>query len=107
MANLDSYRAARRKYASRRQVLESGNTTPYRAKLNLLFVLAQSRNTVQQSMGVWVERILKELHLGSMFDELARVENGQLVCKLGNNTQVVGDVQRGRLAFAHQLLDEV
>src|SRR5690606_23857724 len=62
---------------------------------------AQARHAAHQREGVRVQRARKQLAHWRVFHYLARIKDCYTIAELGNDAQIVRDVQRGGLRCAH------
>ena len=68
---------------------------------------AKLRQGEQQRLGVWMARILEDLVCKAVFHDLPGIHDGHAVCHIGDDAEVMRDVDDGHVQFLLQLLDEL
>ena len=68
---------------------------------------AQLRQRLQKRFGIRMSRFVEDLADQSVFHDLSGIHNAYAVCHIGDNAQVVGDIDHRHMVFLLQFLDKL
>src|SRR5207237_3714081 len=104
IARLEAPRASRREWTSGRQMSERRNGALNRCESRSP---RASGNGGEQSLRIWVPRVLKQLAYGRFFDDASRIHDRYAIGHFGDDPEIVRDEQQREAEPFLEIAEEI